>query len=357
VLVTRTTDRLDLPSLAARQAIIDGPVTAEDFERAFAATEVLHVVETRPPPRPAAPVESLRVVFWNAERLKFAEASAVLMTGFDVALLCELDVGMARTGNRHTVADLAEALDAGFVFGVEFLELGLGDLRERAWHASETNAAGLHGGGFVSRLPLDRSALARLETSGRWFDGAFHERRVGGRIAMLAEVTVAGTPVLLASVHYESHTDADDRLLQTEVMLDAIDRHAPGRPVLIGGDFNTATFDRLDKNDPAVTGPALAADPDRLVRVMPYEPMFELLERRGYDWDACNVMAPTQRTRPDGTPAPPFGKIDWLFARGLDCSDPRILPAVDRDGTAISDHEALAVTIRPARSGGTEARR
>ena len=58
-------------------------------------------------------------------------------------------------------------------------------------------------------------------------------------------------------------------------------------------------------------------------------------------------MAPTQRTRPDGTPAPPFGKIDWLFARGLRCTDPAIIAAVAADGTAISDHEALAVTVAP----------
>ena len=84
-------------------------------------------------------------------------------------------------------------------------------------------------------------------------------------------------------------------------------------------------------------------------RRWPYEPMFDVLRRRGYDWESCNVaLAPTQRTRPDGTPAPPFGKIDWLFARGLRCSDPAIIPAVDVEGMAISDHEALAVTIAPA---------
>ena len=56
---------------------------------------------------------------------------------------------------------------------------------------------------------------------------------------------------------------------------------------------------------------------------MPYEPMFETLQARGYDWESCNVpLAPTQRTRPDGTPPPPFGKIDWLFARGLRCTEP-----------------------------------
>ena len=33
--------------------------------------------------------------------------------------------------------------------------------------------------------------------------------------------------------------------------------------------------------------------------------------------------APTQRTRPDGTPAPPFGRIDWFFRPGPRLQRPR----------------------------------
>jgi endonuclease/exonuclease/phosphatase family metal-dependent hydrolase len=347
MLVTRTTDRMTLPSLAERQAIIDGPVTPDAFRRAFDATACLREIEVRSPARPVPVGTRARIAFWNAERLKYQAPSAGLMASLraDVLMLCELDLGMARTGNRHTTSDLADTLGQGYVFGAEFIELGLGDLREQKAHAGETNSAGIHGGGFVSPVLLSRPALVRLETSGRWFDGAFHERRVGGRIAMLAEVAVGGRPVLLASVHYESHTGPGDRLLQTEALLDAIDRHAPGVPVLIGGDFNTSSREYEEKRDPSFIARALAVDPNRLVMPVPYEPMFDLLQRRGYDWETCNAPGPTQRTRPDGTPPPPLGRIDWLFARGLLCSDAATVPAVDTAGIAISDHEVLAVTI------------
>jgi hypothetical protein len=77
--------------------------------------------------------------------------------------------------------------------------------------------------------------------------------------------------------------------------------------------------------------------------------MFEVLQRRGYEWANCNVpLTPTQRMRPDGTPRPPFGRIDWLFSRGMQCTAPEVIPAIDTNGVAISDHDALAVTIRPA---------
>jgi len=348
MLVTRTTGRLTQPSQAERQAILDGPVTPAAFRRAFEAATCLSEIELRPPVRPSTIGARARIAFWNAERLKYQAPSAALLAGLeaDVLMLCELDLGMARTGNRHTTRDLADTLGQGYAFGVEFVELGLGDLREQKAHAGESNSAGLHGGGFVAPVPLARPALVRLETSGRWFDGAFHERRVGGRIAMLAEITIGGRPVLLASVHYESHTGPGDRLRQTETLLDAIEAHAPGVPVLIGGDFNTSSSEPEERGDPAFVARALQADSNRLVAPMAYEPMFDLLKRRGYEWDTCNAMGtPTQRTRPDGTPPPPFGRIDWLFARGLVCTEAATVPAVDGAAVAISDHEVLAVTI------------
>jgi endonuclease/exonuclease/phosphatase family metal-dependent hydrolase len=350
VIVTRYVELLQNPSFEVRQATLDQPVVPESYEQAFAAMSALHEVELREPATPVSSGETARIVFWNAERLKYLEPSTAMLraSAADALILCELDVGMVRSGNRHTIEDLAKALGSGFVFGVEFVELGLGDLREQRQYYGQTNAAGLHGAGFVSRAKLDHPALVRLETTGRWFDGAFHERRVGGRIAMTAEMVVGGTPVLLVSAHYESHSDPDDRALQTRTMLDAIDVLAPGRPVLIGGDFNTSTFALAQKQDVEVIEAALADDPHRLVRPEPYEPMFEVLQQRGYEWASCNVpLAHTQRMRPDGTPRPPFGRIDWFFSRALKCSAPEVIPATDADGAAISDHDAIAVTIKP----------
>ena len=72
----------------------------------------------------------------------------------------------------------------------------------------------------------------------------------------------------------------------------------------------------------------------------------EVAAGHGYDWRSCNALGvPTQRTRPDGTPAPPLGKIDWLLCRGLAASDPATVPAIDAHGVAISDHEVLNVSL------------
>jgi endonuclease/exonuclease/phosphatase family metal-dependent hydrolase len=355
MLVTATIERLAVPSSDERQAILDGPVTPQAFAAAFDRLDALHAIEKRAPPRATTARDAARIVFWNAERLKYLAPSAALLRQLDAdaILLCEVDIGMARSGNRHTIAELAAALEAGYLFGTEFIELDLGDARERAWHRGEANAAGVHGGAILSRHPLGRPTMLRLDVAGRWFDGAFGERRVGGRIAVMAELALGSVPVLLVAVHFESYSDPADRLEATRVLLHAIDAHAPGQPVLLGGDFNSSSLATslsvAAKRDPAGVAAALAEDSRRLIDPIRHEPMFAHLRERGYDWTHCNLpLAVTQRTRPDGTPSPPFGKIDWLFARGLACSAPAILPAIDAAGVAISDHEALAVTIRPA---------
>ncbi|MDX6749393.1 endonuclease/exonuclease/phosphatase family protein [Geminicoccaceae bacterium 1502E] len=351
--VTRITGWLVPPSAEVRDSALRLPADAGSFARAFADFPALHEIEQVPPLRALPPpAQSARIVFWNAERLKYGPASARLLASLaaDAILLAEVDLGMARSGNGHTTAELARALGAGWIFGAEFVELGLGDARERAWHAGQRNEGGLHGNAILSRCALARPAMLRLETSGRWFDGTFGERRIGGRMALMAELEVAGTSVLLVSVHYESHTGPADRLAQTRVLLDGIEAHAPGRPVLIGGDFNTSSFTLEQKRDPAFVVRALDEEPARLLSPEAHEPMFGLLAERGFAWRSCNEAgAVTQRTRPDGTPTPPFGRIDWLFTRGLRCSAPATIAATDEEGRAISDHEALAVTIAPDR--------
>lgn len=345
----RVVPAVQRPSQAQRAAVLERPGTLAAHRCAFADFACLREIEACPPPVAAAAPDRARIAFWNAERLKYPTAAASLLGGLaaDALLLCEVDVGMARTGQRHTVRDLAEALDAGFAFAVEYVELGLGDAREQAWHAGQTNDAGLHGAALLSPQALARPAVVRLETDGAWFDGGRGERRVGGRIAILGQIRVARRAVTLASVHLESHSDPDDRAAQMTVLLDAIDHYDPDAPVIVGGDFNTQSMPWMPAKDATARRALLADDPDRLVAPVRYEPLFAAAADRGYDWRTANLPEPTQRQRPDGTPAPPFGRIDWFFCRGLAATDPRTVPAVDADGTAISDHDALIVTVAP----------
>jgi endonuclease/exonuclease/phosphatase family metal-dependent hydrolase len=343
-----TTAALEPPSLDERATLLRLPPSRESHAEALARHRALFDrLELAPPPVARVLAGPARVAFWNVERGKDLDASAALLGGLatDVFLLCELDLGMARSGQAHTTRALARRLGTGYAFAVEFLELGLGDAKERTWHAGEINQAGLHGAAILSASALERPAVIRLETTGDWFDGRHGERRVGGRIAVAATVRIARTPVTLVSVHFESHGDPAQRAAQMARLIEAIDAYAPGQPVLIGGDLNSSTTGR-DWARGTGTKPVLPVE--RVLDPVPYEPMFEVAAGHGFDWRACNALdVPTQRTRPDGTPTPPLGKIDWFLCRDLVASDPATLPAIDGQGVAISDHEVLAVTIAP----------
>jgi len=337
------------PSLQARKDALRAPLTRDSHARLVDQFDVLRRVEYRPTPRPAEPVEdSLKIAVWNVERGKYLDDSATFLRsmGADVNLLSELDIGMARSRQIHTARELAGRLGQGYAYAVEFVELGLGDKKERASLAGSENAAGLHGGAILSPHRLDRPAVMRLEHDGDWWDGERGERRVGGRIAVAAQLPFAGTTLSLISVHFESHAGPDQRVEQMTALLDGTELYAGNGPVLIAGDLNTSSMPRHEARDPATLRAHLAEDPGRLIDPVPHEPLFELAAKAGYDWRSCNAPGATTRPKPDDPPGklPPH-KIDWIFSRGLTARDPAIQPAVNAVGEAISDHEALTVIV------------
>ena len=309
--------------------------------------QLFEAIEYQAPPEfKRSNPDAATIVFWNAERGKFPAESAALLgsLGADAILLCELDVGMARSYQRHTARDLAECLGCGYAFAVEFIELGLGDRTEQALHRGAANEAGLHGAAILSPYRLVRPTVARLENGGAWFDGSRGERRIGGRIALLATLPLGDGSVTLVNVHLESHSDPKQRAAQVTLLLDVIDSYVGDGAVLIGGDFNTSTVSRDWARGTGVK-PVLPSE--RVLDPVSHEPLFRVLEGVGYDWQDCNALGiPTQRTRPDGTPRPPLGKIDWFFSRGLETHAAATVAAIDVNGQAISDHEILTVTVK-----------
>jgi endonuclease/exonuclease/phosphatase family metal-dependent hydrolase len=325
-LVAVAVETLSAPSAAFFDEARAAKLTQAEHDRLAATLPALSTIEVLNIDSGTGASNGLVVAAWNAERLKYHAPSVELVrqSGADILLLTEADLGTARAGNRHTVADLANDLGMSYVFGVEFVELGLGNSREREWHKGETNSVGFHGNALLSRLPLKDAALIRLDDGGTWWtDAKDGQGRIGGRMAIAAKVETAFGPILAVSVHLESKTDIEDRAEQTRRLIAAVEQLAGDLPVVIGGDFNTNLL------------------PDGSREPEAYEPLFGLLAEAGYHWETANDFAHTRRTRPDGTPQPPLARLDWLLTRGLVASDAVTVPAVDADGVAISDHELV----------------
>ena len=334
-------------SSAKRRALRELAPRAGLHAELLASLGFADALELVAPPVPSTPARELRVVAWNAQRGSDPARAAELLraTGADAFLLTEVDVGMARTAQAHVPRELAARLGCGFAFAVEFLELGLGDAAEQVLHAGKENAVGWHGAALLARQLLGEARVARVEPGGRWFDGALGERRIGSRIAVLAKLPLVDArgrarDVALAAVHLESHSDPAERAAQLGAVFDALDRLAPGVPALVGGDVNTHSLGRAELADRARLRAALAADPTRLADPVAHEPLFALAEARGFDWRTANLSGRATYKR-DGRGA--FA-LDWFFARGLEVADPAVIAT-----GALSDHEAIAVTIHLAR--------
>jgi endonuclease/exonuclease/phosphatase family metal-dependent hydrolase len=340
----------EVPALE-RHAAFAGPKDPAIHRRLFDRFHALREIERGgPAPGRAAIAGAARILCWNVERLRHFDAieATLRAEGADLALLSEVDRGMARSGNRDCIADLSRRLNQPYAFALEFIELDLGDPREKRDHAGETNADGFHGAALIGDVALQRPFLIRIDTTGDWFDGSRHEPRIGGTIALGAQIVIDGVAVTLVSVHLESHGDPKERAADTSRLLQQIDAYDPAAPVLLGGDFNTSCATRADRR--AGRGPWLERmrqQPDLLTRPQRAEPLFAVLAAAGYDGQACNVPdMPTVRYGADRA-SHPRTKLDWFFTRGLEASDPRIIPALLPDGQPSSDHDALAVTIRP----------
>ena len=307
-----------------RDAWLQAPATPQVHAAALSTLPVFGEVEvagTVAAPPPAGP---LRIAAWNVERCLFPDASAALLRREAAALtlLTEMDQGCHRTGQRHTTRLLADALDQGYAFAVEFLELAAMPAPISFAGNPPGNTLGFHGNGFVSALPFRDPVVIRLDPEADWFVAPRGgQKRIGARMAVAAIFRHQAVEFVGCSVHLESDTDFAGRDRQMAALLRALHGFAEGLPVVVGGDLNThVTAGTTDD---------------------PRELLFETARRQGYDWHVSGAS-----TRPShwSTGCGPR-QLDWFCTRGCRVSEARMTPALDEAGTVLSDHELIGITV------------
>lgn len=334
-IITECHEALATPPASERMAALTSPMTQSDHDRWMHRWPCMNALEVRQSPGGAAsPTGPVKVLAWNMERCKHVEASVSLIAQreADVVLATEMDWGCARSGQRHTTSELATALGLGYVFGVEFVELALGDTRETSEHADQQNLHGLHGNAVLSRFPIGRSVLIPLDDGGLWFNSDLKQgqRRIGGRNAIAAEILAPEGRFWAVSVHFESESTPDTRAAAAQRLRDCIDRTTEGAPVVMGGDFNVFELSRQGFSDDE-----MISAPDRV------EPSFAVFRQAGFEWKSSNAPGTTTRPHPWQPQDKLRLRIDWLFARGMTGHSPWITPALGPNGEVISDHDAI----------------
>ena len=320
-----------------------------------------------------------RIVAWNLERgihyapqLEAFRSHPYLSTA-DVLLLTETDVGMARSGNRGIAQDLARELGMSYAFSPCYLNLAKGSGVE--YEVEGENDLGLHGNAILSRYPIRNVRPIALKNGKDKMTG--REKRLGRQTATVADIDFPGQTVTFVSVHLDANSSQRHRHDQ---MRDVLDGLTDELPAVIGGDWNTSTYDS-SKAWRAIAGFWLRVfmGPDNVIRnhyLHPYnlfeKQLFDLLEARGFDYKQSNLLGErttsydvddikTHKNLREWLPEWCFKfirwalrnhdgkcplKIDWFATRGVTSRDPKVFHDF-REGCRppLSDHDAIGVDV------------
>jgi endonuclease/exonuclease/phosphatase family metal-dependent hydrolase len=387
-----------------RRQLVQSAVYGEHEQGLLDLTYALEHRTTRrsTAPEPRSP-DFVRVVSWNIQRgihldliKSFLDGHPVLRH-LDILLLNEVDIGMARSGNRNVAAELADHLGFHYVFGNSYLCLDFGDPRDGTPEGD--NRESMHGNAVLSRFPFRRAENFSIAVSKDKFHSS--ERRLGHKKALWAEIETGLGPLPVVAVHLDSYASAAQRGDQLADVVRKIEQCGLGERVLGGGDLNTTTYDAksvgqicLNLTRKAFRGGFPHAMHHYLHPYELYErPVFEQLEAAGLDYRSFNAMEagttryevgsyeseskvsellPEVAVRILRRKLRPWNgvaqlKVDWFFGRGLEvvqgqggATDGAALPLSPTpiarpvvDGTLLSDHDPIVVDVRWPDSGVT----
>ena len=246
---------------------------------------------------------------------------------FDLILANELDDGCARSGNKNTARELAQALGLNYAWGLEFIEL-----------VNDENGKGFHGNAVFSRWPIRRAGVIRLPEQYNWYFD--RQRRIGGRLAVFAELDVGGRPLGAVSIHLENRTHGEGRRRQMETILEAVERELPDMPVILGGDLNTNTFDGRDMEDIG----DIAGSPELRRRcledVFQFEELLPMAAEAGYEIVPGEPKMTRRKPLPGGDFLPL--RLDWILLKGASAGESRMVSTAREDLTYARPGSALA---------------
>jgi hypothetical protein len=333
--------------------------------------------------RPLA-ADEIRAAAWNLERgIKFEGIVDVLkshdaLRGRDVYLLTELDHGMARSGNRAVAREIAEALNLNYAFAPVYIALQKGSGVEAAVEGENTYS--IHGLAMFSPWPLKNVHAVPLPNGKDKMIGK--EKRLGWLRALVADIEHPSGTFRAISVHLDVHCSREHRRRQMRIILDHVDS-LPKMPTLIGGDWNTTTFNAQTARH-AILGywrrvmmgvKNVAANhfphPDRYFE----KGLFDDLKGRGYEYESLNELGvgtlhyhidsiEKNTNLRDWVPEWCFKfifwaagrvgggvsvRLDWFAAREMTLA-PNTRPKTiqhlhGEDGEPLSDHDAITVEL------------
>ena len=358
----------------------------------------------------------ISVVAWNIERGRMFEGILETLKTHDklkekdVYLLTELDYGMIRSGNRFVAQEIAQDLKLNYAFAPVYIALQKGSGIESALEGENTqeiaqdlklnyafapvyialqkgsgiesalegeNTHSIHGLAMFSKFPLKNVHAVDLPNGKDKMIGK--EKRIGYLRALIADVEHPAGTFRAVTIHTDAHSSRKHREKQVRIVLEHLEK-LPKLPTIVGGDFNTVTYDAQSATHSilSLSYRALRATdvcenqfphPDRR-----YEKgLFDQFKNYGFEYEKFNELGKGtlhyninhishNANLSDWVPAWCFpviawatkkngGKfsmrLDWFFGRGIDISEssaPQTIgKLIDSLGTPLSDHDAISL--------------
>jgi endonuclease/exonuclease/phosphatase family metal-dependent hydrolase len=336
---------------------------------------------------PADEIRPVRATSWNIERGTHLESiikvfrEHPLIRESDLLLLTELDYGMARSGNRFVAREIAEALQLNYAFAPCYLSLVKGSGLES--RVAGENRQALHGNALFSRYPIEGAHQLALPNGKDKMRGK--EKRLGAQKVVIADVLHPMGKFRAVSLHLDAHSTQRHRHLQMKLLLDHLETLRPELPVVIGGDWNTSTYNSR-RALYAVAGfwrrvmmgvgyfiQNHYPHPDRWFE----RGLFRELERRGYDYRSLNELGvgtlhydvkdiAVNANMADWVPQWCFHflkwslrnhggraslKLDWFAGRGISPAPgrtPKVVGELRNEQGRLSDHDAIVLEFVPS---------
>ena len=184
-----------------------------------------------------SPPNSIRVVDWNIDRGLRLQGIVDFLKDMnaDVLVLQEVDINARRTHRLNIAEEIARKLQMNYAFGREFEELTQGSRASPAYHGQAT----------LSRWSISSPRVIRFKKQSNfwrphWFLPRVEpfQERLGGRIALVAEISVPGCNLVTYNLHLESRANDELRISQMDEVLSDSARYGPQCMLVVAGDLN-----------------------------------------------------------------------------------------------------------------------
>lgn len=331
--------------------------------------------------------KTVQALAWNIERGNRFDGIVEALKNHprlkekDLLLLTELDYGMARSGNRFVAQELAKVLKLNYAFAPVYIALQKGSGVEAA--AAGENTKSLHGLAIFSKYPMKNVNSVALPNGKDKMLGK--EKRLGFLRALVADIEHPAGDFRAVCVHLDAHSSRKHRRLQMKIILEHLET-LPKLPTIIGGDWNTTTYNAQSANR-AIAGyfRRVAMGVKNVVKNHYPHPdryfeknLFQELERRGFDYKNLNEIgagtlhydmenAAYNTNLSDWVPqwCFPFifwaakrvggrvsARLDWFAGKGIKIQGkPQTVGDLfDAENIPLSDHDAIVLDFEPIKS-------